>query len=74
MLDAAYSDIEDVLQFVDWLDDQLLSLVISPYQKLIDVLVCQLNRHSFCSNHWVLIYDFKEICKKLSPPWFIDLK
>ncbi|XP_058203493.1 protein CHUP1, chloroplastic [Rhododendron vialii] len=26
VLDAAYSDIEDVLQFVDWLDDQLLSL------------------------------------------------
>lgn len=26
VLDAAYSDIEDVLQFVDWLDDQLSSL------------------------------------------------
>ncbi|KAI8569279.1 hypothetical protein RHMOL_Rhmol02G0266600 [Rhododendron molle] len=41
VLDAAYSDIEDVLLFVDWLDDQLLSLVISPYQMLIVVLVFQ---------------------------------
>lgn len=29
VLAAAYQDIEDVLQFVDWLDNELSSLVIS---------------------------------------------
>uniref|UniRef100_A0A7N1A880 Uncharacterized protein n=1 Tax=Kalanchoe fedtschenkoi TaxID=63787 RepID=A0A7N1A880_KALFE len=39
VLSATYTDIEDVLQFVDWLDNELSSLVLLLYRLVILVIV-----------------------------------
>jgi len=44
---AAYKDIEDVVAFVKWLDDEL------------GFLVCLLQSHSFLSNHFQLELPLK---------------